>query len=467
MRNRATTVRWQGGGFSVGGQKESMKGKMLELEKGPMLNGVKDLGKTKVDDARAVVVNGADSEDLHMRLGDEVGSSGESEEEDEDEDEEEEDDEDEDEEEDGGDKPGHDRQVARQEDGDHDMADEPAEEGGEPSFGDLVHAQVSQPIEVETAFADQDICTNSKEALKLIKTRPLEVPDSLSLGTVITQALRTNDVTLLESCLHTTDLSTIRSTIERLDSKLAANLLSKLADRLHRRPGRAGSLMVWVQWTLVSHGGYLASQPDSMKQLRSLSKVISERVNALQPLLALKGKLDMLAAQSQLRRGMQSAAAAAQAREDDDEEGVIYVEGQEEEDDSEDQADVAVQKIAKHSHTRTAKTRKLGKPDRSNSPSDSSNSSSDDDEMHTNANGDHPFSGAETSSSSTDDEDSEIDTSDEDDEEDDDEGVDHDDDDDDDDEGGGNGNEDSEDAVQLPPAKRHAGTRRDGGLFGR
>ncbi|KAH0543932.1 hypothetical protein FGG08_001833 [Glutinoglossum americanum] len=456
MRGTATTVKWQNGGFSVGGQKESAKGKTLGLTKAPTLNGVKDVGRAEVGDARAVVVNGADSEHLNVRLEGEEdhvfsGDSGTSSEAD-----------GSSESEDDG---GHDRQVTRQEDKDHEMADESAEEGAEPSFGDLIQAQISQPIEVEAALADRDTRDNPREALKLSKPRSLGALDSLSLGTVMSQAIRTNDVTLLESCLHATDLGTIRSTIERLDSKLAAILLSKLAERLHRRPGRAGSLMVWVQWTLVSHGGYLASQPNSMKQLESLNKVIAERANALQPLLALKGKLDMLAAQSQLRRGMQSAAAAAQARDDEEEEGVIYVEGQEEDDDSEDQADAMAQTNTKQNHAR-AKTR-----DTTNLiSSSSSNSDFDESDMPTTAaNGALPLSDDEsTSSSLIDDEASETDASSEE-EEDDDAEVDHDDDDDGDEnenEGGGNGNEDSEDAVQPPPAKRHAGMR-GGGLFGR
>ena len=111
----------------------------------------------------------------------------------------------------------------------------------EPSFGDLVRANASEPIAVADAFEDSE-------------SRPLTYPQDpnqprsgASLGTVLSQALKTNDVSLLESCLHTTDLNTIRATIQRLDSPLAGTLLQKLAERLHRRPGRAGSLMVWVE----------------------------------------------------------------------------------------------------------------------------------------------------------------------------------------------------------------------------
>jgi U3 small nucleolar RNA-associated protein 5 len=467
MRNTATTVRWQDGKFSVGGQKDFVKGKAPGLPRSPVLNGVKDMGKMKLDDARAVVVNGAGAEDVHTGPDDQEavissseressseaeGSSGSEAEEDEDEDEE-------------GDRNGHDRHVAVPEDKDHDMADESAEEAAEPSFGDLIHTQAPQLIEVEAVFAEEDV-PNTKEALTFSKPRPLAAPDSMSLGSVISQALRTNDTSLLESCLHTRDLSTIRLTIERLDSKLAAALLSKLAERLHRRPGRAGSLMVWVQWTLVSHGGYLVSQPNTMKQLGSLNKVISERVNALQPLLALKGKLDMLAAQSQLRRSMQSAAAAAAAREEDDEEGVLYVEGQEE-DDSSDEADqiTATHNPPTNSHQHTP----ADPATLADSPS--SSSGSDSDMPTTTANGAiYPLSDAESSTSSLiDDEASETDASSEEDEDINDEEVDHNSDDDDEepDPGPGPGNEDSEDTAQMPPRKKHAGMRRSSGLFGR
>jgi U3 small nucleolar RNA-associated protein 5 len=84
-----------------------------------------------------------------------------------------------------------------------------------------------------------------------------------------------------------------------------------------------------VQWTLVSHGGYLATQPDLIKKLAELNKVIDERAKGLQSLLSLKGKLDMLEAQIELRKSMQIQRRRLDEGEED--EGVIYVEGQESE----------------------------------------------------------------------------------------------------------------------------------------
>ena len=209
-----------------------------------------------------------------------------------------------------------------------------AEREASPTFGELLQATAPEPIDVESTFVDplQDTKAIAPASSKLA----LSAPSATSLGTVLTQALRTNDKELLESCFLLNDLNSVRSTIERLPSPLVATLLQKLADRLHKRPGRAGNLMVWVQWTLVSHGGYLASQPDVVKRLNGLNRVIRERASGLQPLLTLKGKLDMLSAQLELRRSMQKGG----PMDDEDDERIIYVEGEElssEDDEAEDE----------------------------------------------------------------------------------------------------------------------------------
>jgi U3 small nucleolar RNA-associated protein 5 len=90
--------------------------------------------------------------------------------------------------------------------------------------------------------------------------------------------------------------------------------------------------MVWVQWTLVTHGGYLATQKDLIKKLAELNRVIDERAKGLQSLLSLKGKLDMLEAQIELRKSMQNQ--RRRIDEDEEDEGVIYVEGQESDDET-------------------------------------------------------------------------------------------------------------------------------------
>ena len=205
-------------------------------------------------------------------------------------------------------------------------------EVGEPSFGELMRANAPETIDVQEKLTNED-----QRAVATTAGRSLQLPSALSLGTVLTQSLRTNDVNLLETCFHEKDLAIVRATIERIESSLATILLERLAERLHSRPGRAGTLMVWIQWTLVAHGGYLASQPQLMRKLSSLHRVVGERANSLPSLLALKGKLDMLEAQMNLRKSMQARSRVDKLDEGDDER-VIYVEGQE---DSESEGDVA------------------------------------------------------------------------------------------------------------------------------
>ncbi|CAG8946814.1 unnamed protein product [Penicillium salamii] len=209
--------------------------------------------------------------------------------------------------------------------------EEEEEEGAEPSFGELMRANAEVDVEAEL---DDDVLMGA-----LVPGKPQaavqQIPTGVSLATVLTQSLKTNDSGMLESCFHTGDLSIIRTTIQRLDSSLAATLLQKLAERLASRPARYGHLLVWVQWTCVAHGGALAGHPDLLKRMASLYKVMDQRSSSLPSLLLLKGKLDMLDAQLSLR---QSVRGGDQDMDSEDEDNVIYVEGQDDLEDSETEA---------------------------------------------------------------------------------------------------------------------------------
>ncbi|KAK4235442.1 Dip2/Utp12 family-domain-containing protein [Achaetomium macrosporum] len=203
-----------------------------------------------------------------------------------------------------------------------------------PTFGDLVRG--NSTIDVPASLAAQAAAAQTSRLE--VQQRPTAPISATSLGTVLNQALRTDDADLLESCLQTTDVKIIENTINRMDSALAGTLLSKLSARMHRRPGRAFGLMRWMQWTLVAHGGALVTQPDLVARLGELSRVLEERSRGLPSLLALKGKLDMLDSQMKFRKSIKAASAGrirggdeelSTEEEDVDEPGVVYVEGQE------------------------------------------------------------------------------------------------------------------------------------------
>lgn len=238
---------------------------------------------------------------------------------------------------------------AEEEDG---IAQDETVEPEELSFGDRLRAQDPEPVQESRIVDVESAFTGPSDEARALETtarsRPLAAPNASSLGTVLAQALRTNDVDLLDSCLRVVDVDTIYATIERLPSPLVGKLLQKLAERLHKKPGRAGMLMVWVQWSLAAHGGYLASQPQLVKQLATLNKVLKERASGLQPLLSLKGRLDMLQAQLELRRRNQRRVAN-----DDEDEAVIYVEGEDDFISSDDEEDEDIDNAATGSQKRT------------------------------------------------------------------------------------------------------------------
>ncbi|KAK0786968.1 Small subunit (SSU) processome component [Friedmanniomyces endolithicus] len=204
----------------------------------------------------------------------------------------------------------------------------------EPSFGEMLQRRHPGPVDVHASLPDH--AAESTALATTSDSRILTTASGTSLSTVLAQALKTNDKDMLESCFNVTDMPSVRSTIERLQSPLAAALLQRLAERIHKSPGRTGYLMVWVQWTIITHGGYLSSQPETMSRLRSLAQVVRERASGLQPLLHLKGKLDLLSAQLEYRERMQTAARAANAEDEEDDSAVLYIEGQQEDDWSDD-----------------------------------------------------------------------------------------------------------------------------------
>ncbi|CDR41625.1 CYFA0S07e04324g1_1 [Cyberlindnera fabianii] len=169
-----------------------------------------------------------------------------------------------------------------------DVIDEEDVEDG-PSFGERFEA-----LKVE-----QNAVTATTAAAPKKKTGKATTG---SLAVVLTQALRSNDHSLLETVLANRDEKVTKATVERLDTSLAVTLLERLAERIARQTNRQGSLNVWVKWVMVVHGGYLINVPNLSKSLASLHSTLARRATTLPRLLELQGKLDVLYSQQELNR---------------------------------------------------------------------------------------------------------------------------------------------------------------------
>ncbi|RMZ82483.1 hypothetical protein DV737_g2026, partial [Chaetothyriales sp. CBS 132003] len=287
-------VRWQDEGTGellFDGVKEVVRTKAASSLNSATTNGAKNMAKTHIDESQTVVVNGgteASAQVAAIELDDS------------------------DEGDDGNDNDDSDEAPSADSE-----SDPEGEANQEPSFGDLLAARNRGTIDIASYTANEPRAPAVDNGL-------LSMPAGLSLGTVLTQALRTNDRALLEACLHTTDHAIIANTIQRLESSLAGILVGKIAERMASRPGRYGDLQVWVQQLCVAHGTALSTMPDAKAKLKTLFKVLDQRAKTLQPLLMLKGKLDMLDAQLRLRRQL----AAERASRQQETGGVVLVEGE-------------------------------------------------------------------------------------------------------------------------------------------
>lgn len=313
-------LRWQdegSGELLFDGTKLAPRARPASATNAVAMNGAKDMGRVHVNEARAVVTNGiADIGSQAAPL--EIESDSENAEEEEDD---EQDDTKDEEASEVGSADESDEEMQDAETGLEDIdADAAAEEADvEPSFGDILAARHPEAISIMDALP-----TDQNALVATDQSKQMTLPSGLSLGTVLTQSLKTNDQSLLETCLHVTDEHVIQNTLLRLDSSLAANLLTKLAERLADRPGRYGHLLTWVQLTMIAHGGAIASQANVASKLRTLYQVLNERSKVLPSILLLKGKLDMLSAQQSFRaqaeahrKGIESAGTT------------LYIEGQE------------------------------------------------------------------------------------------------------------------------------------------
>ena len=325
-------IRWQDegtGDLLFDGIKEVPLVRTASTLNAATTNGVKDVSKSHVNESRTVVINGishADDQDVSQATAIEILSS----------DEEEFDDEDKPSAPEIQDESSEADSDEAMEDAQVDFAKSPAEdddEDAEPTFGELVASKNVQTIDIADAFEPES------QALAKVESGALSLSTGMSLGTVLTQALRTNDRSLLEACLHTADIDVVRNTIQRLESSLAGILLGKLAERISSSPGRYGHLQAWVQQLCVAHGAAISSQPAIKKQIQVLYRVLDQRAKSLGHLMLLKGKLDMLDAQLKFRKQLE---AQRSARQDSGASGMIYIEGQADSWDSDDDLDEAV-----------------------------------------------------------------------------------------------------------------------------
>ena len=117
-----------------------------------------------------------------------------------------------------------------------------------------------------------------------------------SLVELLTQALKSNDDTLLELALSVRDTKVIKRTLQELQPpSLLTALLGKLTTRLASSPMRAQALVIWLSPCLKQ--GHILQNDGTVlprNHINALRNLLHERMESFQDLLRLEGRLSMM-----------------------------------------------------------------------------------------------------------------------------------------------------------------------------
>jgi U3 small nucleolar RNA-associated protein 5 len=80
-----------------------------------------------------------------------------------------------------------------------------------------------------------------------------------SLHQMLTQAITSGDLELLELSLQVSNRKIINATVKKLNPTIVTQLLDQLVVRIQKRPNRASFLIEWIRACLLHHTGYLLS----------------------------------------------------------------------------------------------------------------------------------------------------------------------------------------------------------------
>lgn len=123
-----------------------------------------------------------------------------------------------------------------------------------------------------------------------------------SMHSVLMQAIRTNDQTLLDTVLYSRtaseqSMTILSNTIRNLPPQYVVPLLNLLVDKFRYSPAHGLILVQWVKVILTEHLSYLMTIPNIVSTLSGLYLMINSRIETHKTLLKLSGRLDLVLAQ--------------------------------------------------------------------------------------------------------------------------------------------------------------------------
>ena len=164
-----------------------------------------------------------------------------------------------------------------------------------------------------------------------------------SMHSVLMQAIRTNDQTLLDTVLYSRSaseqsMSVLNNTIRNLPPQYVVPLLNLLVNKFQSAPAHGLILVQWVKVILTEHLSYLMTIPNVVSSLSGLYLMINSRIETHKTLLKLSGRLDLVLAQVAKAQSGSDAAPPLNIIEEDEEDGdPKFLSLEDEEDDEEEE----------------------------------------------------------------------------------------------------------------------------------
>lgn len=152
----------------------------------------------------------------------------------------------------------------------------------------------------EPSLAEQ--LTKLPESATLTQQNEKKKATTGSLSTILTQAIKSNDHTLLETVLNNKSEDVIKNTIKKLSTLFVIPLLNRISERIARNSNKQSLYNVWIKWLFIIHGGYLSNYPDLAQNVGILHTTLHRRSLTLGRLLELNGKIDMVLENMELKK---------------------------------------------------------------------------------------------------------------------------------------------------------------------
>ncbi|CAH0747818.1 unnamed protein product [Bemisia tabaci] len=117
-------------------------------------------------------------------------------------------------------------------------------------------------------------------------------PDSLAQ--LLIQGLKSKDKNILYSVLSSRSEEIVNNTVARLPVQVILPLVEQLTSLTQSKSWGSEVAVRWLKCILSVHSAQLLASPDLSSKLSPLLGLIETRLNALPPLLRLRGRLDLL-----------------------------------------------------------------------------------------------------------------------------------------------------------------------------